>query len=265
MFKADPGHLFDFSGKKPADIFNEAILPTVNSFLDLLGNDPGGLEDSQQQRNTQLQQDLSREAYSRQEDDQFLANLMDQRQQFAQPVPASSSTTAPEEMDYDSAVSAVSQPQAQPTSPRAMNSNENTTPVAQDLTNFVKHFEGFSSKAFGDYKQTSIGYGTRARKGETTISKEEAESRLAEELSKARTQVEALNESAGYNFKPHEVDALTSFAYNVGNVKQLTGGGKRSREEIASKMLEYNKAGGKVLPGLVKRRTAEHNLFTKGY
>jgi len=30
-------------------------------------------------------------------------------------------------------------------------------------------------------------------------------------------------------------------------------------------LLEYNKAGGKVLEGLVKRRKAEAKLFTQGY
>ncbi len=79
MFSTDPGKIFDFSSKKPADIFNEAILPTVNSFMDLVGNDPGGLEEASQRRKQRLEQNLSREALSRQEDDAFLANLMEQR------------------------------------------------------------------------------------------------------------------------------------------------------------------------------------------
>ena len=37
--------------------------------------------------------------------------------------------------------------------------------------------------------------------------------------------------------------------------------GTRSRDVIAAKMLEYNKAGGKVLAGLAKRRAAEQGLF----
>ena len=61
------------------------------------------------------------------------------------------------------------------------------------------------------------------------------------------------------------MDALTSFAYNVGNINQLTAGGTRQREEIAQKMLEYNKAGGKPLGGLTRRRQAESALFTQGY
>jgi len=30
-------------------------------------------------------------------------------------------------------------------------------------------------------------------------------------------------------------------------------------------ILEYNRAGGEVLPGLTKRRQAEADLFTQGY
>lgn len=81
MFSTDPGHLFDFSGKRPADIFNEAILPKVNSFADLLGEDPMGLEDARRRRETQLQQDLSREAYAEQQDDAFLNQLNERRAQ----------------------------------------------------------------------------------------------------------------------------------------------------------------------------------------
>lgn len=65
----------------------------------------------------------------------------------------------------------------------------------------------------------------------------------------------------GYGWNQNEFDALVSFAFNVGSIAQLTANGKRSRSEIADKLLAYNKAGGKVLAGLTKRRTAERALF----
>ena len=37
--------------------------------------------------------------------------------------------------------------------------------------------------------------------------------------------------------------------------------GARTRSEIAAKILEYNKAGGKVLAGLTRRRQEERKLF----
>ena len=64
-----------------------------------------------------------------------------------------------------------------------------------------------------------------------------------------------------YDFNQNEIDALVSFAYNIGSIKQLTANGTRSRATIAAKMLQYNKAGGKVYNGLTRRRKAERTLF----
>lgn len=65
----------------------------------------------------------------------------------------------------------------------------------------------------------------------------------------------------GYGWNQNEFDALVSFAFNVGSIAQLTANGKRSRAEIAAAMLRYNKANGKVLAGLTRRRKAERELF----
>ena len=64
-----------------------------------------------------------------------------------------------------------------------------------------------------------------------------------------------------YKWNQNEIDALVSFAYNIGNIDMLTANGTRSRATIAAKMLQYNKAGGKVLNGLTRRRKAERKLF----
>lgn len=59
----------------------------------------------------------------------------------------------------------------------------------------------------------------------------------------------------------NQFDALVSFTFNcgAGNLKTLCA--NRTAEQIAEKMLAYNKAGGKVLAGLVRRRKAEQELF----
>ena len=64
-----------------------------------------------------------------------------------------------------------------------------------------------------------------------------------------------------YHWNQNEFDALVSFCYNIGSIDQLTANGTRSRETIADKILEYNKAGGKELSGLTKIRKAELGLF----
>ena len=65
-----------------------------------------------------------------------------------------------------------------------------------------------------------------------------------------------------YKWNQNEIDALVSFAYNIGSIGGLTANGTRSRSAIAVKMMEYNKAGGRVYRGLTRRRTAEKKLFT---
>ena len=61
-------------------------------------------------------------------------------------------------------------------------------------------------------------------------------------------------------------DALVSFSFNVG-LGNLQNSGLRFKfnrgeiEQAAGEFLKWTKGGGKVLPGLVKRRNDERNLF----
>jgi GH24 family phage-related lysozyme (muramidase) len=66
-----------------------------------------------------------------------------------------------------------------------------------------------------------------------------------------------------YHFTQNEYDALVSFAYNVGSIDTLTDNGKRTKVQIAEKMLKYCKAGGKYVRGLYNRRVDEYKLFTE--
>jgi len=67
--------------------------------------------------------------------------------------------------------------------------------------------------------------------------------------------------ATGLTLTQNQFDALVSFAFNcgAGNLRKLVKG--RDYQQIADAMLLYNKGGGKVLPGLVKRRQWEHDLF----
>jgi GH24 family phage-related lysozyme (muramidase) len=235
QLSTDPGKILDFTGHSPASIFNDAILPRVNTLSGLLPQQTPERNEGAPQQPT-----LNVATALQPKEEQFLA-------QVQQPAAAPGQDYSEYDVPF-----IEEQPQGY------------KSPAA-NLVGFVKEFEGFNPKAFGDYKQTSIGYGTRARPGETAISREDAETRLSEELAKARGHVEQIDQKHGYKFAPHEMDALTSFAYNTGNINQLTADGTRKREEISRKMLEYNKAGGKPLPGLTRRRQAEATLFTRGY
>ena len=64
-------------------------------------------------------------------------------------------------------------------------------------------------------------------------------------------------------------DALVSFAFNVGlgNLQRSSLRMKTNRgefEEAADEFLKWTKAGGRVLPGLVKRRMDERSLYLSG-
>lgn len=61
----------------------------------------------------------------------------------------------------------------------------------------------------------------------------------------------------------NQFDALVSFCYNcgAGNLKALCNG--RTVTEMGDHILKYNKAGGRELAGLTRRREAERALFMK--
>ena len=129
---------------------------------------------------------------------------------------------------------------------------------------FIIGFEGFSAKAckcVSTEKHYTIGYGHYGAdvKKDDTITKEEARKLLESDLLSFEKKVSKYDSK--YDFNQNEFDALVCFAFNIGNINQLTDNGTRSRQVIASKMLEYCKSGKKILKGLQTRRNEEHDLF----
>lgn len=142
--------------------------------------------------------------------------------------------------------------------------------VSQVGIDLIKHFEGCQLEAYQDEVGVwTIGWGiTNADKSITgttikkglKISKATAEKWLKESLNK-KYLPKVMKYDTRYGWNQNEIDALVSFAYNIGSIDQLTANGSRSRDTIAKKMLEYNKAGGTVYRGLTRRREAERKLF----
>ncbi len=79
-----------------------------------------------------------------------------------------------------------------------------------------------------------------------------------------RENVLEINARGGYQWTDQQLDALTSFAYNIGSINELTANATRSNRVIAQKMLEYNRAGGERLQGLIDRRRIERQKFLNG-
>lgn len=142
--------------------------------------------------------------------------------------------------------------------------------ISKNCLDLVKKFEGCPLTADRDEVGVwTIGYGiTNADRSITgksihkgmKISKATAEKWLEESLNKKYLPL-VLKYDKQYNWNQNELDALVSFCYNIGSIKQLTANGTRPRATIAAKLLEYNKAGGKVYRGLTRRRKAEQKLF----
>ena len=133
----------------------------------------------------------------------------------------------------------------------------------------IQEFEGLELKA---YKCPAgiwtIGYGhtgPEVYEGQT-ITKDEAEAILNNDLKKFEDGVDKL---VTVHLTDNQKAALVSFAFNVGlgNLKNSTllkmlNQGRYS--DAAMQFLRWDKAGGKPLKGLSRRRAAERELFLKG-
>lgn len=128
----------------------------------------------------------------------------------------------------------------------------------------IKEFEGYKLKPYklsGEQYYT-VGYGHYGSdvNPNKKYTKKEVDALLISDLAKFEAGV--LRYDKRYHFNVNEVDALVSFAYNVGSIDGLTAKGSRTRTEIAYFMRKYVKGSdGKVLEGLVKRREKERALF----
>ena len=136
--------------------------------------------------------------------------------------------------------------------------------ISEKGLNLIKQFEGCRLRAYQCSAGVwTIGYGhTAGVKQGQTITQAQAEEYLKQDCKKFENYVNnksyvPITEQLNQN----QFDALVSFAYNCGqgNLKTLCAG--RSTAQIAAALPKYNKAAGKVLSGLVRRRAAEVKLF----
>ena len=128
----------------------------------------------------------------------------------------------------------------------------------------IKKYEGcklYAYKPVPEEKYFTIGWGHYGAdvKERQTITQEQADNMLINDL---KVYEEEVQNCMFLTFKPSQsqFDALVSFHYNTGCINTLAKHG--TIEEMAKYMLLYTKgANGQVLPGLVKRRQEEHDLF----
>lgn len=142
-----------------------------------------------------------------------------------------------------------------------------TSSVPDSTVAFVKEKEGFTPNRYTDSDKDigSIGYGTYAKEGETTITEQGATERLKEELSGHQDTITKAASSVGLKLSEKQQTALTSFSFNVGaetaaKVIRQSGG---NMDALKSKMAEYRSATikGVKKPILQKRRDSEIQLM----
>ena len=141
--------------------------------------------------------------------------------------------------------------------------------ISETGIQLIKKFEGCSLKA---YKCPAgiwtIGYGhTSGVKEGQTITKKEAEAYLKQDLTTFETFVSNLVTVA---INQNQFDALVSFCYNLGpgNLRSSTLLKRINAGDFNGAAEQFDRwvyAGGKKLPGLVKRRAAEKALFLQPF
>lgn len=136
--------------------------------------------------------------------------------------------------------------------------------ISKKGLDIIKKYEGLRLTAYKCPAGVwTIGYGhTKGVSNGMVITQAQADKFLLEDIVNAEKNVNSFNSK--YFWTQNEYDALVSFAFNVGSINQLTANGTRDKKTIGDKILLYNKAGGNVLKGLVRRREEEHALYFDG-
>lgn len=140
-----------------------------------------------------------------------------------------------------------------------------------DLTpamDMIKTFEGCSLKAYkcpAGVWTISYGHTAGVREGDV-ITQEQAELMLQEDVQQYAQELQRLLKDEGVEANINQFNALLDFVYNLGvsALKKSTLLKKLKAGDYAGACEEFgkwNKAGGKELAGLTRRRAAEQRLF----
>ena len=135
----------------------------------------------------------------------------------------------------------------------------------------IEQFEGFRAQMYKDaVGLPTIGYGTLIQSPSqqwlltATITQAQATDLLKQHLPGVESAIDNMVE---FELTQNQFDALVSFCYNLGTNSLLNSTLLKklnvdpSDETIRDEFMKWVHAGGKVLQGLVDRRTAEADLY----
>jgi lysozyme len=142
---------------------------------------------------------------------------------------------------------------------------ESNMEISQEGLSLIKKFEGCELEAYKCAAGVwTIGYGSTNNVNEgMEISQERADMLLLEDVEVFE---EAVNKLVEVPLEQNQFDALVSWTFNLGstNLKNSTllkVLNDKDYEGVPAQIKRWNKAGGKVLQGLIRRREAEALLF----
>lgn len=132
----------------------------------------------------------------------------------------------------------------------------------------IKEYEGYCATAYPDpgtgAEPFTIGFGhTKGVCNGDQTNMEQATRWLHEDVQEA---LDAIKDGVRVPLEQYQIDALVSFVFNVGVGNFMKSSLlKRINEQrfdfAAEEFLRWNKANGRVMTGLVRRREAERKMF----
>jgi lysozyme len=142
---------------------------------------------------------------------------------------------------------------------------ENNMQISQEGLSLFKKFEGCELKAYHCAAGVpTIGYGsTHGVTMDMEITQEEADKLLMEDVAKFEGSV---TRAVKVPLSQNQYDAIVSWTFNLGpsnlsSSTMLRVLNEGEYDEVPSQIRRWNKAGGRVLEGLIRRRDAEALLF----
>ena len=141
---------------------------------------------------------------------------------------------------------------------------------SENVVSLIKQFEGFSSVAYWDVSQWTIGYGTTGFAGQT-ITEAEADLALRARLNTINQAINQFTANNNLYLMQHQHDALVSFSFNCGT-EWTTQGGRfyeavvknASVNEFLFAISLWANVNSTPDATLLNRRLAEANLYLNG-
>jgi len=149
--------------------------------------------------------------------------------------------------------------------------------VSREFIELLKQMEGFHHKAYWDYSQWTIGFGTKCPSDKVNyytdqnpLTREEGEKMLIAELAYFESVVRNFAKKYNLTFNQHQFDALVSFSYNCGGgwTTDTNGYFNRAVREgdlgtgLLYGMCLWSTAGDEYI--LIPRRLCEANMYING-